>query len=151
MKPPIQDGVWDPFFGGDKWPDSTPGDEVRYRRSIYTYTKRSIPYPMFESFDSPSREFCSPRRLRSNTPLQALEMLNSEAMHECAKALAERMRSAGDSPAQQIEQGYLLTVAREPTEKELAVLTGLTGQSEDTDGLEDVATVLLSRDEFLTK
>ncbi|MEQ8846561.1 PSD1 and planctomycete cytochrome C domain-containing protein [Botrimarina sp.] len=151
VRPPIPEGVWKPFFRADKWADTAPGDAQRYRRSIYTYTKRSIPYPMFQAFDAPSREFCTPRRLRSNTPLQALETLNSEAMVECAAALADRMRSHGGALADQIRYGVELTACREPTDAEVEVLARLAQRSSGDDALRDVATALLSRDEFLTK
>ncbi|MGY8695475.1 MAG: DUF1553 domain-containing protein, partial [Verrucomicrobiia bacterium] len=59
----------------------------------YTYVKRTIPFPAFATFDAPSREFCSPRRLSSNTPLQALVTLNDTVFVECAEALAKRLES----------------------------------------------------------
>ncbi|SMP74833.1 Planctomycete cytochrome C [Neorhodopirellula lusitana] len=117
--PPIPGGVWKPFHSGDKWNSTKPGNEQRYRRSIYTYTKRSIPYPMFATFDAPSREFCTPRRLRSNTPLQALMMLNDETFVECANALANQMKQASDDPREQIRNGFLRVLCREPSSGEL--------------------------------
>lgn len=151
VRPPLPGGVWTPFYGGDKWPASKPGDPDRYRRSLYTYTKRSIPYPMFATFDSPSREVCSPRRLRSNTPLQALEMLNSEAMTECAAALAERMRSHTDDPREQIAYGFLAVLSRAPTDREREVLLALRERDGGDAGLPTVAAALLNLDEFVMK
>lgn len=151
VRPPIPDGVWKPFYGADKWPATDAGAPARYRRSVYTYTKRSIPYPMFVTFDSPSREFCTPRRLRSNTPLQALELLNSEAMVEAAAALADRMRSAGGSLEEQLRRGVEWTVCREANSHELAVLAKLCERSGEDQGLRAAAAALLSRDEFLNK
>lgn len=154
VRPPIPSGVWKPFDGGDKW--STPGKENanRYRRSIYTYTKRSIPYPMFAAFDAPSREFCAPRRLRSNTPLQALMTLNDTTFVECTEGLAERMRSFAEQPAQQIEYGFTLVTCRQPSEQELAALVELynsTPKQNRSRRLFTIATVLLNLDEFVTK
>ncbi|MEM7518203.1 MAG: DUF1553 domain-containing protein, partial [Planctomycetota bacterium] len=107
VHPPIPKGVWKPFEKGDKWKTPEAGESDRYRRALYTYTKRSIPFPAFATFDAPSREFCNPRRLTSNTPLQALTMLNDEAYAEAAKGLARRMKSEADKPiGEKIATGY---------------------------------------------
>lgn len=151
VKPPLPSGVWVSFDAGDKWPATKPGDPARYRRSLYTYTKRSIPYPMFASFDTPSREVCTPRRLRSNTPLQALEMLNSETMVECAAALADRMRSHAEDPTEQIAYGFLATLSRPPTLRETEILLALRERHGEDDGLPTVAAALLNLDEFVMK
>ena len=152
VTPPIPGGVWKPFSGGDKWEATKPGDPNRYRRSIYTYTKRSIPYPMFASFDSPSREFCTPRRLRSNTPIQALMTLNDETFVECASALADRMKAAGESTRDQIKFGFLIATCREPTEFELDELVELAEKGSDPESkFRAVAVVLLNLDEVLMK
>ncbi len=151
VQPPLPAGVWQPFAANDKWPAPEPGDPQRYRRSIYTYVKRSIPYPMHATFDQPSREFCVPRRLRSNTPLQALELLNSEAFAECAAALAGRMRQHSDALDEQLTHGFLLTVLRPPAPTELDVLRELHDRLPAERGLVAVATALLNLDEFVTK
>ena len=114
MHPPIPDGVWKPFQGGDRWNTPAPGDPDRYRRSVYTYTKRSIPFPMFAAFDAPSREFCTPRRLRSNTPLQALMTLNDATFAECAAALGRRMKNEQPGTLdEKLAHGYLLATGTE--------------------------------------
>ncbi len=59
VHPPLPPGVWRPFAAGDKWTTPDPGNADRYRRSIYTYVKRSIPFPVFAAFDMPTREFCA--------------------------------------------------------------------------------------------
>ena len=164
VHPPIPDGVWKPFQSGDKWPMAKPGDEDRYRRSIYTYMKRSIPYPMFAAFDSPSREFCSPRRLRSNTPLQALMMLNDETFAESAAALAGRMQSASTDPREQMRHGFVIVSCREPSPADLDDLMTLFDSqrgvsdendadqiSDDADAMTTVAAVLLNLDEVVMK
>jgi hypothetical protein len=146
--------VWKPFSAGDKWNTPKEGDSERYRRSIYTYIKRSIPYPMFAAFDAPSREFCTPRRLRSNTPLQALMTLNDETFRDCADGLATRMQSACEDPREQIEYGFRLVTCREPQNSEIDELLSLkhsiNGDGEGH-GLIAVAAVLLNLDEVLTK
>ena len=72
--PDQPDGVWDNPYSKDKWTLSE--GEDRYRRSLYTFVRRTAPYPMLTTFDAPSREFCTVRRVRTNTPLQALTTLN---------------------------------------------------------------------------
>jgi len=155
VQPPIPAGIWKPF-AGDKW--ETPGteDPDRYRRSVYTYMKRSIPYPMFATFDAPSREFCSPRRLRSNTPLQALTTLNDTTFVECAEALAGRMASEEGELRSQFRFGFISVATRSPTPRELDALTDLYQTCiDDEETLEDamqaVAAVLLNLDEIMSK
>ncbi len=154
VRPPIPEGVWNPFAGGDKW--KTPGtdSEDRYRRAVYTYTKRSIPFPMFDAFDAPSREVCMPRRLLSNTPIQALMNLNDQTMIECAEAFAKRMQTLAEEPKEQLAAGFLLATCRDPQADELGTLLQLLNAYPKDDkvaGWQAVATVLLNLDEVLTK
>ena len=154
VHPPIPEGVWNPFRAGDRWETPPAGDADRYRRTLYTYTKRSIPYPVMAAFDAPSREFCSVRRLRSNTPLQALMTLNDATFVEAAAGLARRMAAAGDDPATRLRAGFLLAVCREPSDAELAELLRLlerTGDRGERHALETAASVLLNLDEVLTR
>ena len=84
---PLQpDGIWDIPYNQDKWVTSE--GEDRYRRSLYTFMRRTSPYPSFMTFDATSREYCTVRRVRTNTPLQALTQLNNRAAFEAARALA---------------------------------------------------------------
>jgi hypothetical protein len=85
-------GIWNMPYNTDKW--TTSEGEDRYRRSLYTFWRRTSPYPSFMTFDATSREFCQVRRVRTNTPLQALTLLNDPASFEAARALAGRMREA---------------------------------------------------------
>ncbi|MCC9656059.1 PSD1 and planctomycete cytochrome C domain-containing protein [Rhodopirellula halodulae] len=161
VHPPIPDGVWKPFHGGDKWSTPEVGHPDRYRRSIYTYTKRSIPYPMFAAFDAPSREFCTPRRLRSNTPLQALTTLNDTTFVECTQALAKRIQKLDGSVGDQLCEGFELVTSRKPTDAERRILVTLHEQASQTkqesdaeQGLaayEAVASALLNLDEIMSK
>ena len=89
--PPQPEGIWDNPYSDARWETST--GEDRYRRGIYTFVRRTSPYPSLATFDATSREFCTVRRVRTNTPLQALVMLNDEAFFEAARALAGRMMS----------------------------------------------------------
>lgn len=126
VMPPQPDGVWQVVYSGDKW-ETSKGDD-KYRRGIYTFWRRTSPYPSMVSFDAPSREFCVVRRPRSNTPLQALTLLNDPVYVECAQALARRMLSEGGTTAEQrAAYGFRLCVARDakPAEaKKLAALAG---------------------------
>lgn len=155
--PPIPEGVWKPFQGGEKWYTPKPGQAERYRRSVYTYTKRSIPYPMFASFDAPSREVCAPRRLRSNTPIQALMTLNDEAFAECAEHLGGRMAELDKPIEDQLAYGFRLATCRAPSQGEVADLLALyeplaaNPSIGSRAALNTVGSVLINLDEILTK
>ena len=113
------DGIWDVPYSSDKWIQSK--GENRYRRSIYTFIRRSAPYPSLITFDAPSREFCTIRRVRTNTPLQALTTLNDPFFVDAARALAKRMKAEGGADeASWISYGFQLVAARRPTTSELA-------------------------------
>ncbi len=100
-----------------------------YRRSMYTFWKRTIPPPSLAVFDAPDREKCIARRSRTNTPLQALVLLNDPTYVEASRALAERMiRSGGPEPADKIRFAYETTLARPPSEAETRLLGGLAGE-----------------------
>ena len=98
--------------------------EGLYRRGMYTIWKRTVPPPTLVAFDAPSREVCVVRRSRTNTPLQALVLLNETGFVEAARALGQRvlLEGGGDDPSR-ARYLYLLTVGREPTADELAVVT----------------------------
>ncbi len=175
---PLQpEGVWNTPYSKDRW--KTSSGEDRFRRGLYTFIRRTAPYPMFTTFDAPSREFCTVRRVRTNTPLQALTTLNDEAFIVAARALAKRMKSEADERSFDfISYGFRLCTSRQPTAKELARLIALYQQQlerfgkdtkaakafvkDETNSLNDqqtaemaaltlVANVLLNLDETLTK
>jgi len=167
--PPLPAGVWKPFDADDKWMTPVEGDDGRYRRSVYVYWKRSIPYPTLATFDAPSRELCSKRRILSNTPLQALAVLNDPAFHECAKGLARQMkyRASGDIDAR-LSFGYRTATSRIITPDRLGELRALfqklekdyaanpelmAGMADTPDGAAYtvVASVLLNLDEALIR
>ncbi|MVM32264.1 DUF1553 domain-containing protein [Spirosoma sp. HMF4905] len=127
---PMQpDGIWQSPYDGESWKQST-GEDL-HRRALYTYWKRTAPYPSMVTFDSPSREFCQLRRLRTNTPLQALVTLNDPVYVEAAQNLGEYMRRHGSSPEQQIQAGFRQVMLRDLSPKKLAVLTRLYRTTED--------------------
>jgi Protein of unknown function (DUF1553) len=112
------EGVWDIPYSDEKWIAST--GEDRYRRAIYTFIRRSAPYPSLVTYDAPSREFCTVRRVRTDTPLQALTSLNDPFFFEAARALAKRMIDQGGSRvADRVTYGFRLTVSRRPSQQEL--------------------------------
>ena len=98
--------------------------EDLYRRSLYTYWKRSVPHPAMLLFDAPFREVCAMRRSRSNTPLQALNLMNDPAYVEASRFLAQRMiNEGGDQTESRIAHGFRLLLARAPEAREIKVLT----------------------------
>jgi cytochrome c553 len=122
--PPQPEGVWRMAYSDDRWSPSEGCD--RYRRGLYTFLRRTAPYPAFLAFDATSREVTCPRRARTNTPLQALTTLNDPAFVECAVALAGRMMAEGGEEASaRAARGFRLCVAREPEAVELDVLLEL--------------------------
>jgi hypothetical protein len=121
---PLQpEGIWNMPYNSDRWTTSSGPD--RYRRSLYTFWRRTSPYPAFMTFDSTSREFCTVRRVRTNTPLQALTLLNDPASFDAARALAMRMITAGDTPQARVETGVKRVLSRDPSSAELARLVAL--------------------------
>jgi hypothetical protein len=121
------EGVWFQPYSGDRWTLSPGGD--RYRRGLYTFWRRTAPYATFMAFDAPSREICTERRPRSNTPLQALATLNDPAFVEAAIGLGRRMMREGkDDP---LAFGFLATVGRAPSERERAVMTRLIDETRE--------------------
>ena len=117
--PPIPDGVLSLGYGAPmKWETET--GENRFRRGMYTFWKRSVPYPSMLVFDAPNADFSCPRRLTSNTPLQALTTLNDPVFHEAAQALALRVwKEAEKNDRARAEYAFRLCVGRRPNENEI--------------------------------
>lgn len=114
-------GVWSLPYNNDQWVMSEGGD--RYRRGMYTFWRRTAPYPSLMSFDATSGEFCTPKRNRSNTPLQALTTLNDPAFFEAAQVLARKIhsRSVGNAQEKAI-YGFRRCTSRKPAPEEIAAL-----------------------------
>lgn len=169
-------GVWMSVHSGEHWKEST--GEDRYRRAVYTFIKRTSPYPSFITFDASSREVCLVDRIRTNTPLQALTILNDPVYQEAALHLARRMEVIGKGDFRaSIRAGYLLVMQRQPPPAKLEILeqtfrealdnyrqepaeaARLLGKSAEDAVQQDVvvaayavvANVLFNLDEFLTK
>jgi hypothetical protein len=118
VMPPQPDGVWRVVYSGDQW--VTPAGDDKYRRGLYTFWRRTSPYPSMVAVDAPSREFCVLRRPKSNTPLQALVTLNDPVYIEAAQALARRvLRDEDGSTRGRIALAMRLCVAREATDAEI--------------------------------
>jgi hypothetical protein len=123
--PPQPDGLWRAAFNGQRtWPTST--GEDRHRRGLYTFWRRTVPYPSMATFDAPSREICTMRRVPTNTPLQALVTLNDPVYVEMAQALGRRMaREGGVTVADRARFGLRLVLARPPGEAQVSALVAL--------------------------
>ncbi len=104
-------------------------DEKQYRKSMYTFIKRTSPPPYLTIFDMPSRDICMITRERTNTPLQALILLNDPQFVEASRAMAYRMKTEGkDTLDAQISIGFQLTLSRMPSNRELEILSTLYNQ-----------------------
>jgi mono/diheme cytochrome c family protein len=125
VKPYQPAGYWAMLnFPKREW-DNSKGEEL-YRRSLYTYWCRTFPYPSLVTFDAPSREECVVERPRSNTPLQALVLLNDPTYVEAARAFAERLvREGGKEPADRIQFAYRQALQRRPEAAEVQVVQAL--------------------------
>jgi hypothetical protein len=111
-------------YGPKNWPEDK--GENRYRRSLYTFRYRSVPYPMLQTFDVPNGDISCVRRARSNTPLQALTTLNEITFLEAARALAlKTLKEGGASDGQRLEFAFRRVMARKPSQQETATLLGL--------------------------
>ena len=123
-------GIWEELAYGDGFTaqeyHQSKGRDL-YRRSLYTFWKRTAPPPTMLTFDAPDREKCTARRPVTNTPLQALVLLNDPTFVEAARALAERtLKEAGNDPTNRLRHAFRLATARQPTPLELRTLQDLT-------------------------
>lgn len=173
--PPLPEGLMSFVYAGSKWGKSDGQD--RYRRGLYTYIKRTLPYPSATVFDAPNRDITCSRRVRSNTPLQALTLLNDEVFVEASQAMAARiLKEETRGLDEKTRYAYLLALSRPPDDIELARIKTfyekqlqrfragephpalITTTQEDDDRQKDslaawalVCRVLLNLDEAITK
>jgi mono/diheme cytochrome c family protein len=124
VKPPQPAGLWEAVgYTGSNTKNFVPdrGHEKVHRRSLYTFWKRTAPPPEMNTFDAPSRESCIVRRERTNTPLQALLLMNDPQYVEAARTLAQRvLKEGGSTPEERVTLLFRLTTARCPDAKEMA-------------------------------
>ncbi len=105
------------------------GKNDRYRRALYTFEKRSVPYPSLQTFDAPTGETACPRRMRSNTPLQALTTLNDPVFFEAAQALALRVwKEGGRDDRERMVYAFELCTGRKPRSEEAATISSFLRQ-----------------------
>lgn len=124
VMPAQPDGVWQTPFDYDHWATDTNGNQ--YRRAIYIFQKRSAPYPSLITFDGSNRQVCLSRRIRTNTPLQALVTLNDPVYLDISRHLARRMqRVGGADPARQVGAGYQLATGHAAPTQTLTYLMRL--------------------------
>lgn len=123
--PPQPEGLWQAAFNGERtWKTST--GEDRYRRGVYTFWRRTVPYPSMATFDAPSRETCSLRRIRTNTPLQAFVTMNDPAYVEASQALARRIvKEGGATPQERAAFALKLCLVRPPSQPQIDSLLAL--------------------------
>ena len=142
--PPQPDGVWSTVYSGDAW--RTSQGEDRYRRAVYTYVKRTSGYPGFLSFDAPSRDLCTARRMPTNTPLQALVTLNDPAYVEMAVALAKRAGKEGGTVRERVARAVRLITLEEPAVETVETLVKLYDGAVKEYGMEPELAKLLGGD-----
>lgn len=125
VKPYQPAGLWEELAGGaGQGPYQQDSGENLHRRSLYTYRKRTVPHPTTSTFDAPTWETCTAKRSRTNTPLQALALLNDETYVEAARGLAQRMmQEGGKDVGERLRYGFRLATSRQPSDKEIERLT----------------------------
>ncbi len=146
VRPPQPGGITEVAYSGSKWEPSEAPD--RYRRSIYAYQKRTAPFAMFTTFDASSGESCLARRDRSNTPLQALTLLNDPMFIEIAEAFGKAIAESSGEVEEKITKAFRHALTRPPTAAELQRLREFHEQHASWAAL---ARALLSLDEAVTK
>jgi len=121
VKPYQPAGLWEELTHTAKYVQSTGAD--LYRRSLYVYRRRTVPPPNMSAFDAASREICTVRPVRTNTPLQALTLLNDPTYVETSRKFAERiMREGGSSPTLRLQWAFQAATSRKPNEAETKLL-----------------------------
>jgi len=156
VKPVQPPNVWRVTGEVDNNYVTSPGDDA-HRRGLYTIWRRHAHYPSFANFDAPNRSACTVQRTRSNTPLQALTLMNDPAYVEMASAFARRMeREPGYDTRARLAHGFELALARKPSQPELDTLAatfqqGVDATHKEADGWFDAASVILNLHETITK
>ena len=142
------EGIWNSVYNGELWKESD--GEDRYRRSVYTYSKRTSPYPSLIMFDGSSREVCVTRRIRTNTPLQALVTLNDSSFVGAARNFAINMMGKGKNPVEQIKAGYKTLLVSDMPENKVVVFNALYDHALQRYSADNEATKTLTASEEAT-
>ncbi len=123
--PPQPPGMWQAAFNGERTWTTSMGED-KFRRGLYTFWRRTVPYPSMATFDAPSRELCTVRRIRTNTPLQAFVTLNDPVYVEAAQALARRIViEGGATTADRARFALKLCLVRPPRDEQVLQLVAL--------------------------
>ncbi len=156
IRPPQPDDLWKKVGGQNYKYEVSPG-EARHRRGIYVVLKRGSPYPSFMNFDASQRMSCVTKRSRSNTPLQALTLLNDPVYVEATRAFAKRISSFGTASIdEKIARAFHIALSRGPAAAETCVLRGLfegqmAASKNEAAAWYSVASAILNLDECITK
>ena len=157
VKPPQPKGVWRVIGQVDNTYKVSTGED-RYRKGVYTIWRRSAHYPAFANFDAPDRGACSVKRTRSNTPMQALTLLNDEAFVEAAQAFAKRIKNFSDAKTDEakLKYAFQMCTSRKIDSRELQILKDIlqrerTDKKAKYDEWFTVATVLINMHETITR
>lgn len=121
VRPPQPPGVTEAAWGKPKWIAST--GEDRYRRSVYTWSKRTAPFSLYRTFNAPSGESCVVQRTKSNSPLQSLSLLNDVTFIEASRALGELISRQKGSDVEKLDYAFRRVLTRSMDAEELKVLT----------------------------
>ncbi|MGB0578755.1 MAG: DUF1549 and DUF1553 domain-containing protein [Limisphaerales bacterium] len=149
IRPPLPEFVTE-VGRSVKWPVSAGGD--RYRRGMYIFFKRTVPYPMLISFDAPDSSVSCSRRERTNSPLQALTLLNDPVFFECAEVLGKQFANA--KPESAIREMFHRCLGRDPSGRELAALSKAHADLaalKEIDPMIGLARIVMNLDEFITR
>ena len=123
------EGVWSVVYSGQQWEQSE--GEDAYRRGLYTYLRRSSPYPSLITFDASQREVCVSRRINTNTPLQALVTLNDPVFMEAARELATMVLESGGDKKAKVEEAYNLVMGKQVEPEKSSTLLKLLIEAEE--------------------
>jgi hypothetical protein len=146
VRPPMPAGVMQVAYRAT-WQESQGAD--RYRRGLYTFTQRSVPYPQQSAFDAPSSLVSCSRRERSTTPIQALNLLNDPVFWEAAQALGARVLQKAGSLEERIRYLFDLALARPPSADEVHLISDY--YNNKGGNWTGISSIVLNLDEFITR
>ena len=150
VRPPQPKGVSELVYGGAKWNESQGTD--KYRRGLYIFFQRTAPYPMLGNFDAPDMTVACSRRRTSNSPLQALNLLNDPVFYEAAQALAYRVQTEAPATVEaKINTAFELALGRKANDRELTRLKKYLDEQPPATAWTGLARIILNTDEFIVR